>query len=122
MKLNHNNEINFVEHEKARLESIRREQLRLQRQFQFDQVHFFFQKSWKYQNRFSYPLWHIFFQWQKDEKLIMEQHLAEIKGEIYHLKIEDTPETKFEINCKLAALKIRVNDFIHKLENSFPVT
>jgi len=49
----------------------------------------------------------------------MEQHLAEIKGEIYHLKIEDTPETKFEINCKLAALKIRVNDFIHKLENSF---
>ena len=52
----------------------------------------------------------------------MEQHLAEIKGEIYHLKLEDTPEAKFEINCKLAALKIRVNDFIHKLENSFSVT
>merc|ERR1711990_810753 len=78
----------------ARLESIRREQLRLQRQFQYDQ-------------------------WQKDEKMIMEQHLAEIKSEIHHLKIEDTAEAKFEIECKLAQLKIRVNDFIYKLENSF---
>ena len=31
----------LLTNKKARLESIRREQLRLQRQFQFDQVHFF---------------------------------------------------------------------------------
>ena len=31
----------LLTNKKARLESIRREQLRLQRQFQYDQVHYF---------------------------------------------------------------------------------
>ena len=44
----------LLTNKKARLESIRREQLRLQRQFQYDQVHFF------YKNLESYFLKYFF--------------------------------------------------------------
>jgi len=45
----------------ARLESIRREQLRLQRQFQYDQVHFLYKNLGKYQNDFLKLFSKIFF-------------------------------------------------------------